>query len=206
MLSHIFKRLLGLNLWLGRMVSWLVLLALFFVLATVILRYFLANWLPNTDALLTYFFAPMAKPGFSATSLVLLPELALFFHAAVFLLGSAFTLQQDGHVRIDIFYGRLSPRGKALVNALGSFCFLLPVAFILLYFSLPYALHSWSFREGSQESGGFPWLFLSKSLLPLMAFLLLYQGVLQGLRDALFFIRPAWFGKDILYADNQVQS
>lgn len=206
MLSRLFKQLLAVNLWLGRAVSWLVLLALFFVLVTVILRYFLPSWLPESDALLTRFFAPMAKANFSASSLVLLPELALFFHAAVFLLGSAFTLQQDGHVRIDIFYGKLPDRGKALVNTLGSLFFLLPLASILLYFSLPYASNSWSFWEGSQESGGFPWLFLSKSLIPLLACLLLYQGLVQGLRDLLFFINPRWFAEETFYTENSVQS
>ena len=54
-------------------------------------------------------------------------ESVVYLHAAVFLLGSAYTLQHDGHVRVDVFYRGFSRKRKALVNLIGTLFLLLPV-------------------------------------------------------------------------------
>jgi len=105
----------------------------------------------------------------------------LYLHASVFMLGAAYTLRIDGHVRVDIFYRGFSARHKALVNLLGSLLLLLPVCIFLLWSSWGYVATSWSLHEGSREAGGLPYVYLLKTLIPLSALLLILQGVSQVL-------------------------
>ena len=101
------------------------------------------------------------------------------------MLGAAYTLKHDGHVRVDIVYRRLSYRGKALVNLLGTLLLLLPVCFYIIASSWEYVAFSWSLREGSQEAGGLDAVYLLKTAIPVMAMLLLLQGIAIALHSLL---------------------
>src|SRR6202035_1330699 len=81
-----------------------------------------------------------------------LQESVLYAHAALFMLAAAWTLQVDGHVRVDIFYAQAKPRTRALVDLLGALVFLLPFAVALLALSIPYAARSWAIFERSREA------------------------------------------------------
>ena len=83
-----------------------------------------------------------------------LSESIIYAHAALFLLAAAWTLQQNGHVRVDVFYAKASARQKAIVDLLGSVLLLLPVMAVIIYFALPYVARSWSIFERSRESSG----------------------------------------------------
>jgi TRAP-type mannitol/chloroaromatic compound transport system permease small subunit len=107
---------------------------------------------------------------------IVLQESVMYLHAAVFMLAIPYTLKEDAHVRVDLVYSRLSPRGKTWVDLFGHLFFLVPVAAAILYLSYPYVVRSWQIGEGSSEVGGIPAVFLLKSLVPLMATLLLAQG------------------------------
>ncbi|RAI42855.1 TRAP transporter small permease subunit [Rhodoplanes roseus] len=111
-----------------------------------------------------------------------LQETAVYAHAGLFLLASAWTLARGGHVRVDILYARATPRRRALVDALGTVLFLFPFAVVLLWLSLPYVTRSWVLLERSREASGLPLVFLLKSLIPAFAGLMLLQGVAQLLR------------------------
>lgn len=121
---------------------------------------------------------------FNAGNLVFLQELIIYLHATTFMLGAAWVLQRDGHVRVDVFYRSSSPRGKAWINSLGTLIFLFPFAFFLLFSSQSFVERSWSLLESSPEPGGIPAVFLLKTLIPLMAGLLILQGVAELLRNA----------------------
>ena len=136
-------------------------------------------WL-TAGMVLTTFLVVVLRYGFDWGSIAL-QESVTYMHALVFMLGAAYTLRHDGHVRVDIFYRRLGPRGQAVVNLLGSLLLLLPVSLYILIESWPYVTASWTVLEGSREAGGLPGVFLLKALLLLMPALL----VLQGLADAL---------------------
>lgn len=112
---------------------------------------------------------------------IAMQESILYLHASLFLLGAAYTLKRDGHVRVDIFYRGFTPRGKALVDLLGSLLLLLPVCSFLLWVSWDYVAGAWALREGSPEAGGLPFVYLLKTLIPLAAALLILQGVSQAL-------------------------
>ena len=104
-----------------------------------------------------------------------------YLFAMVFLLGAAATLEQDRHVRVDVLYGRLGPRGQALVDLLGTLLFLLPFCIFALVVSWPAVSSSWAIREGSPDPGGLP-RYPIKALI-LVAFALLgLQGISQAIR------------------------
>jgi TRAP-type mannitol/chloroaromatic compound transport system permease small subunit len=111
-------------------------------------------------------------------------ETVIYAHAALFLLAAAWTLQTNGHVRVDIFYADAKPRTKAWVDLVGSVVFLLPFAVVLLWLSTPYAARSWAIFERSQEASGLPLVFLLKTLIPVFALLMALQGVAQIVRAA----------------------
>lgn len=110
-------------------------------------------------------------------------ESVIYMHGTVFMLGIAYTLRHSGHVRVDILYQRLSSRGQTIVDLLGTIFFLFPVAIFILWTSLDFVSFSWSFKETSAEPGGLPFIYLLKTLIPLMAILLLTQGLAELLKN-----------------------
>jgi TRAP-type mannitol/chloroaromatic compound transport system permease small subunit len=116
-----------------------------------------------------------------------LSESILYGSAVMFLLASAWTLREGGHVRVDVFYAEASPRTKALVDFCGAILLLLPFMLVLAWFSYPYVARSWAILESSRETSGLPAVFLLKTLIPLFALLMALQGIAQAIRalDAL---------------------
>ena len=104
-------------------------------------------------------------------------ELEWHLFALVFLLGAAYALKHDKHVRVDLFYARFSPKDKAWVNLLGGILFLIPWTVLIIYWSFDYAQLSWSVREGSPDPGGLPARYIIKFAVPLGMFLLMLQAI-----------------------------
>ena len=88
-----------------------------------------------------------------------LAESVIYLHAALFILAAAWTLQQNGHVRVDVFYSKASPRTKAAVDLMGSLLLLLPFMAVILWFAGPYVSRSWSILERSREASGLPLVY-----------------------------------------------
>ena len=111
--------------------------------------------------------------------LIWLQESVIFMHAIVFMVGAAYTLQKDEHVRVDIFYRRMSNRGRAIVDAAGVVVFLLPLCVFFFLKSFDFVAASWSLREASRESGGVPYPLvpLLKSVLLVMPILVAIEGL-----------------------------
>lgn len=114
-----------------------------------------------------------------------LQESVLYMHGIAFMLGIPYALKEDVHVRVDLVYGRLGPRPRALVNLLGHLLFLVPVAVAIIVYSASYVSRSWRILEGSPEVGGIPGIFLLKTLIPVTAALLLVQGLAEIVRSFL---------------------
>jgi TRAP-type mannitol/chloroaromatic compound transport system permease small subunit len=119
-----------------------------------------------------------------------LQESVLYAHAGLFMLAAAWTLQVDGHVRVDIFYAQARPQTRALIDLVGALLFLLPFAVVLVLLSVPYAERSWAILERSREASGLPFVYLLKTLIPLFAVLIALQGLAQALRAALVLTGP----------------
>ena len=117
-------------------------------------------------------------------------ELVIYLHAIIFMVGASYTLADDGHVRVDVVYTKLSTRAKAIVNLLGTILFLLPVASFIFIISLDYVILSWKISESSPEAGGLPYLFLLKSLIVIMPILLILQGIAIFLNSLVVISQP----------------
>ena len=134
-------------------------------------------WLTPVMVLLTFAIVVM-RYGFDFGR-IYLQELVMYLHAAVFMLAAAWTLQQDGHVRIDVLYQRLPPRRQAWVDLFGTLLLLWPTAAVLFVLSFDYAQKAWVLGEGSRETGGLPLLYLLKSVIPLTSGLLMVQALAE---------------------------
>lgn len=149
------------NEWLGRAVSWLSLCMVLVTFFVVVMRYvFDLGW-------------------------IWLQESVTFMHAALFLVGASYTLKHQGHVRVDIFYQRFSPRFRAWVDLLGTLLLLLPVCLFIFTVSWDYVIQSWALHEGSREAGGLDGVYLLKALMLVMAGLLVLQGLAMAIRALL---------------------
>lgn len=153
----------GLNEWIGRGVEWLA-------LAMVLIGAYNA----------------LARYATRFTDLALasnaLFELQWYLFSLIFLLGAAYGLNHDVHVRVDVLYGRLSVRGKAVVDLLGSVLFLLPFCVLMLWVSFPAVRNSWVIREVSPDPGGLP-RYPIKALILVSFGLLLLQGLSQIMKQ-----------------------
>ena len=105
--------------------------------------------------------------------------------AIIFLVGAAYTLRQDGHVRVDLFYARFSPRTKAWVNFFGSLIFLIPFCLVVIWSSKVFVSESYRIGEISPDPGGLPARFVLKTAIPVGFLLLMLQGLSLALQSLL---------------------
>lgn len=144
---------------LGRTIAWASVVIVVFSLLAVILRYLIGI---NT---------------------VLYQEIALYAHASLFMLGSAWAFLKQEHVRVDVFYSGFSELKKAWVNLLGTLLFLFPMMIFIISFSWNYVARSIRILEVSQEGEGLPLVYCLKALIPVSSSLMVLVGVAYVLRQ-----------------------
>lgn len=118
--------------------------------------------------------------GMSLSSNALIEAQWALFSVA-FLLGLGYTLQRNGHVRVDVLHSRWSARKQRRIELGGTLLLLLPFAVMVLLVSLLPAVQSWQIWEQSPDPNGLPRYWI-KSLIPLGFGLLALQGLAQALR------------------------
>lgn len=118
-------------------------------------------------------------------SFVAVQELEWHLFAIIFLLGAAYTLKQNAHVRVDIFYAKASERTRALIDLIGSLLLLIPFCLLIIWTSKDFVLSSYAIAETSPDPGGLPARFLLKGTLPFAFFLVLLQGIAMALKSLL---------------------
>lgn len=161
MLQKIVNLIDATNDWIGRKIAWLSLLMALVMFLNVILRYaFDLGW-------------------------IWMQESVAYMHGALFMLAGGYSLLHDKHVRIDILYGKMTHRKKALVDLLGTLFLLFPTCAVIFYFAYPYVQDSWSVLEGSREAGGLPGVYLLKTIILIFPLLVGLQGVAKALRAIL---------------------
>ncbi|MFT7110714.1 MAG: TRAP-type mannitol/chloroaromatic compound transport system permease small subunit [Psychrobacter glaciei] len=116
---------------------------------------------------------------------IALQETMTYLHASLFMLGAAYTLKNDGHVRVDVFYQHYTEKKKALVNLLGTVFLLFPTCLFILIICFPYVESSWAMGERSVEGHGLPWLYALKALLLVQPLLLMLQGIAEIINNVL---------------------
>ncbi|MEO9944261.1 TRAP transporter small permease subunit [Paraglaciecola sp.] len=146
-----------------QLVSWFTLIMVLVTLLIVVLRYgFNLGW-------------------------VAMQESVMYLHVAVFLLGAAHTLKVNEHVRVDIFYRKMSKRKQALVDITGTLLLLMPVNFLIFFLSFDYVINAWTLMESSPEAGGLPLVFVLKSFILVFAITMNLQGLAELIRNVLLF-------------------
>lgn len=144
----------------GRIISWLTLAMVLVTTVVVVMRYVF-------DA-----------------GRIWMQESVTWMHAAVFMVGASYTLLHEEHVRVDIFYRKMSDKRRAIVDLLGVVLFLLPMCGYLAMTAYDFAAVSWSINESSREPGGLPYpmIPLLKSIVIVMPVTVALQGVSMLLR------------------------
>lgn len=104
----------------------------------------------------------------------------------VFLLGAAYALKHNEHVRVDIFYSRWNHKWKALADLLGTLFFLIPFCLMVIYFSWDTILNSWKIWENSPDPGGLP-RYPIKSMIIISFGLLILQGISEAIKNFAIF-------------------
>ncbi|MEL6616437.1 MAG: TRAP transporter small permease subunit [Bacteroidota bacterium] len=145
--------------WVGRVISWALVAMIGAGALAAILRY-------------------LARPLGIAPALNALSDVQWMLFACVVLLGAAWALRDDGHVRVDVLAQRWSPRTRAWADLLGNSLLLLPFCAFLLWALWPAVTHSVAVREVSLDPGGLP-RWPVKAMAPLAVGLLALQGLAQ---------------------------
>ena len=163
MIKNLINAIDTLNEAIGRAASWLVLAMVLLICYDVGMRYFFHQ------------------------GSVALQELEWHLFALIFLLGSAYTLKYDNHVRVDILYQSqyLSNEHRALINIFGILFFLLPFCVLVLITTWPFVENAYYYLEGSPDPGGLPYRYLLKGSILVAFTLLILQGLAELLRNYL---------------------
>jgi TRAP-type mannitol/chloroaromatic compound transport system permease small subunit len=147
----------------GSAIRWLSLVMVFIGAATAILRY--------------------SARGFGLSMNLTPPtEAQWYLFSLIFLLGAAYGLNHDVHVRVDVLYSTLSKKRRALIDLTGHLIFLLPFSFVMLYVSWPAVRNSWAVLEASPDPGGLP-RYPIKTVIMLSFILLVMQGFSQIIKQ-----------------------
>ena len=161
-ISSLFDKI---NEFVGKNISWFIILMVIVQLAIVMSRYIYGI-------------------GF-----LKLQELLIYLHGSLFTLAAGYTLLKDEHVRVDLIYREASKKYKSLINIFGSLIFLIPFCLLTFSTSLPYVRRSWKILEGSTETSGLNAVFILKTVLIIFPILLLLQSFSIIIRSSVSLIR-----------------
>ena len=146
---------------LGRFISLMIPVMVILMIVIIVARYFL---------------------GIGLTSI---QELVMYIHALIFLGCAGYVQYKDEHVRVDIFYRDASNKYKNKVNLILGILFLMPMVFVIGYFSIDLVEMSWKIKEISTEAGGLNYVYIQKTLILLFPLSLLLTIIYQ-LRERLW--------------------
>ena len=118
---------------------------------------------------------------------IAIQELELHLFSIILLLGSAYTLKHDEHVRLDIFYSSklINDKVRIWLDVLGTLLILLPFCLLIIISAWPFVTQAYIHNEISPDPGGLPARWLIKAAIPLGFFFLLIQGIAEALKKLL---------------------
>jgi TRAP-type mannitol/chloroaromatic compound transport system permease small subunit len=145
----------------GRLVYWLVLVAVLISAGNAVSRYSLSL---SSNAWL---------------------EIQWYLFSAIFLFSAGYTLLNNQHVRIDIISGRLSRRAQTWIDILGTLLFLFPMAITIMWLSWPVFVTAFKVHEMSSNAGGLP-VWPARLMMPVGFLLLILQGLSEIIKRVAF--------------------
>ena len=128
------------------------------------------------------FYEVVARYVFDAPS-IWSYDLTYMFYGTLFVMGSAYALGKNKHIRIDVFYSRFSPHWKAVTDVCLYLVLFFPPMLVLLVKGVGYAARSWAIHEASCAGAWAPPIYPLKTVFPIAIFVLLLQGVAQFIRS-----------------------
>lgn len=120
------------------------------------------------DVIMRYFFH---------NSKIAFQELEWHLFSFVILIGIAYTLKEDAHVRVDVLFEHFKPKTKAVINILGAILFIIPFSLLIIYGGYLYAYEAYSISEISQDPGGLPHRWIVKSFIATSFVLLIFATI-----------------------------
>ena len=139
------------------------------------------------DVVMRYFFNDVS---------IGMQELEWHLFAAMFMFGIAYTLKEDAHVRVDIFYDQMSVRKQSIINLFGSLVFALPITIVILYYSINYTFEAYQMGEGSADPGGLPYRWIVRSVIPVSSVFLILSIIYVALNSIQALIPPTANSKE----------
>ena len=134
------------------------------------------------DVIMRYFFNDVS---------IGMQELEWHLFAAMFMFGIAYTLKEDAHVRVDIFYDKMSARKQSMINIFGALFFALPITTVILYYSIDYTFEAYQMGEGSADPGGLPHRWVVRSVIPTASVFLILAIIHVVLSNVQTLITPS---------------
>ncbi len=104
-------------------------------------------------------------------------EMEWHLFASVFLLGVPYAIKSGGHVRVDVFYERLSYKAQSIIDIIGTLLFLFPFCLLVAWFGIDFAKESYSLGETSGDPGGLPYRWIIKAMIPVSFFFMAVSGI-----------------------------
>lgn len=115
---------------------------------------------------------------------IAIQETIIYLHAFIFIIGSGFTLKNNMHVRIDIFYDRFSLNKKKIIDLYGTLLFLIPTCLVIFFTSFNYVMSSVFLLESSKEAGGLQILYVLKIYILILPTILALQGISELIKNS----------------------
>lgn len=112
-------------------------------------------------------------------------EIQWYLFDLIFLLGAAYTLKHNNHVRVDVIQSRLNPKQKAWIDFVGSLLFLIPFCTMIIFYSSGAVINSWKLLENSPDPGGLV-RYPIKTMILVSFGLLILQGISEAIKNLNF--------------------
>ena len=158
----------GISTWVGKLAAWLIIALMTVVCVEVFKRYILnapTAWIFDAENML---------------------------YGTLFMLGGAYTLAQNAHVRGDFLYSSMRPRMQAWLDLVLYVVFFIPGIAALIYAGYFYAADSWHIAEHSNVTAEGPPVYHFKSVIPIAGGLVMLQGLAEILRCLVCIRTGAW--------------
>ena len=136
------------------------------IVATVALLLMLLNVF--YDAIMRYFFR---------TGSIAMQELEWHFFSVCFMFGIAYALKEDGHVRVDVLYDRLSPKTQGIINIAGTLLLLIPISVLIIHGSTWFVHEAYQVNEISGDPGGLTHRWIIKAVIPVSFVFLIISSI-----------------------------